>query len=324
MIPIRNQTRRRVPINVTPDGPGSADVVREAARMEGWQEDIDDYGAPSWNMPDGGRVCYEPGGQLEIVSPVFPSAVELSTHLRGVLRILRASAASADMHLLALGIDPYNKIESVALELHAPRYDAMTEYFNGIGESGVRMMRQTASLHVSVELGPDVMKRWELLNSLAPYLVAMFANSSRYADKPAGYASYRAHLWQTLDPTRTGLPFDAADPIGAYSRFARNAGRILTEDIAHLTTLFPEIRPRGYFEIRSLDAMEPDRFEQALQFISTLVHDADTAAAAMQIIGPPDASLLVRAALNGRADSLLNARITRLEQLATEASGMNP
>jgi len=324
VIPIRTRSRKRVPISPTREGPGSADIARDAARVEGWQEEADDYGAPTWTMPDGGRLCYEPGGQFEIVTPVFTSAVDLSNHLRNVLRVLRASAASADVQLLAFGIDPYNTIDAVALELHAPRYDAMTEYFNAIGDAGVRMMRQTASLHVSVELGPHVMQRWELLNSLAPYLIAMFANSDSYGNSPTGYASYRAHQWQTLDPTRTGLPFDPADPVAAYTRFARNAGRILTDDSSHLTTLFPEVRPRGYFEIRSLDAMEPDRFEYALQFISALVHDGDTAAAASRIIGPPNESLLACAALEGRSDLLLNARIEQLERLATEASGMNP
>ncbi|MEO7040897.1 MAG: glutamate-cysteine ligase family protein [Gemmatimonadaceae bacterium] len=324
VIPIRNRSLRRVPIHATQEGPGTADIARDAARLQGWEEETDDYGAPRWNMPDGGRLCYEPGGQFEIISPVFASASDLSIHLRNSLRVLRASAASADVQLLALGIDPYNTIDTVALELHAPRYDVMTAYFNGIGESGVRMMRQTASVHVSVELGPNVMQRWELLNSLAPYLIAMFANSDRYGARSTGYASYRAHQWQTLDPGRTGLPFDAVDPVGAYARFARHAGRILSEDSAHLTTLFPEIRPRGYFEIRSLDSMEPDRIDAALQFISRIVHDPDTASAALRIIGPPDSSLLSHAALNGRSDPLLKPRIDLLERLVAEASRIDP
>jgi len=323
VIPIRSRTRRRVPIHATHEGPGTADVARDAARLGGWKEEIDDYGAPRWNMPDGGRLSYEPGGQFEIVSPVFSSVADLSLHLRDTLRVLRASAASADIQLLALGIDPYNTSDEVALELHAPRYDLMTAYFDAIGESGVRMMRQTASVHVSVELGPDVMQRWKLLNSLAPYLTAMFANSSSYGGRPTGYASYRTHQWQTLDPTRTGLPFDAVDPVGAYTRFARDAGRILSDDSAHITTLFPEIRPRGYFEIRSLDSMEPDRIDAALQFISSIVHNADTTTAALRIIGSPDSSLLSRAALNGRSDPLLNTRIDQLERLVAEASGVD-
>lgn len=323
VIPIRNRSLRRVPIHANQEGPGTADIARDAARREGWQEDVDDYGAPRWNMPAGGRLCYEPGGQFEIISPIFASAAGLSIHLRDTIRVLRASAESADVQLLTLGIDPYNTIDTVALELHAPRYDVMAAYFNGIGESGTRMMRQTASVHVSVELGAHVMQRWALLNSLAPYLIAIFANSSRYGGRPTGYASYRAHQWQTLDPTRTGLPFDAVDPVGAYTRFARNAGRILSEDGPHLTTLFPEIRPRGYFEIRSLDSMEPDRIEEALHFISTVVHTADTAAAAASIVGPPDSSLLSRAALNGKSDPLLGTRIGQLEQLIAEASGID-
>jgi glutamate--cysteine ligase len=182
------------------------------------------------------------------------------------------------------------------------------------------MMRQTASLHVSVELGPSVMDRWALLNSLAPYLTASYANSSIYAGATTGYASYRSRLWQTLDNTRTGLPFDQVDPIGAYARFASRAGRILDDDRAHLTTLFPEIRPRGYFEIRSLDSMEPDRIEAALMFISGLIHDPGAAASAQQVLGAPDAALLGRAAEYGRSDPFINARLESLEKIAAESS----
>jgi glutamate--cysteine ligase len=315
LIPIRAASHERVGIASTAAGPGTAEVARDAARRLGWKEISDQYGAPSWAMPDGGRLSYEPGGQLEIISPVLDSATQLSRFLRGTVFALRESAAGAGVALLTNGVDPYNSLESVGLELHASRYDRMARHFDSIGRSGARMMRQTASLHVSVELGERPMDRWALLNSLAPYLTAAFANSSIYAGKPTGYASYRARLWQTLDRTRTGLPFSAVDPIGAYTRFALNAGRILDDDAAHLTTLFPEIRPRGYFEIRSLDAMEPDRIDEALQFVSTIVHDPDVASAAARIIGAPDASLLPRAAKHGRADATISRRLDALERL---------
>lgn len=320
LIPIRDGSLRRVSIEATADGAGSADVARDAARIHGWKETTGEYGAPSWVMPNGGRLAYEPGGQFEIISPVFESAGALAAFLRDAVAALRQSGRSAGVQLLAIGIDPYNAVESVPLELHAPRYDAMTTYFESIGQSGVRMMRQTASLHVSVELGPSVMDRWALLNSLAPYLTASYANSRIYAGGATGYASYRSRLWQTLDNTRTGLPFDQVDPIGAYTRFASRAGRILDDDRAHLTTLFPEVRPRGYFEIRSLDSMEPDRIEAALLFISGLIHDPGAATAAAQLLGPPDAALLGRAAEYGRSDSFINARLEALEKIVAESS----
>jgi glutamate--cysteine ligase len=319
LIPVRTESGGPVPIMAGARGPGTADVARAAARAHRWRESVDSYGAPSWTTPDGGRICYEPGGQFEISSPVFRSAAVLGNFLRDAVAALRAPASDRGISLLATGVDPYNTVDSVPLELHAPRYDAMTRYFNAIGQSGVRMMRQTASLQVSVELGANVMQRWALLNGLAPYLVAAYANSPMYAGSQTGHASYRAHLWQSLDSTRTGLPFDAVNPAGAYLRFASNAGRIFEDDAAHITTLFPEIRPRGYFEIRSMDSMEPARIGEALQFVSAIIHDDDVALEALRVVGAPDRALLQRAATFGRSDPEIDQRLETLERLAAQS-----
>ncbi len=319
LIPVRSKSRKRVGIETRDDGPGTADIVRDAARRNGWRETVDTSGAPSWVTLAGSRVCYEPGGQIEISSQVFRTATLLEHFLRDTVGDLRDSASQAGISLLSDGVDPYNPIDTVPLQLHGPRYDAMAGYFDSIGSSGTRMMRQTASLQITVELGEHVMDRWALLNALAPYLVAAYANSSNYAGETTGYASYRAHLWQTLDLTRTGLPFDAVDPVGAYTRFASAAGRILDDDSAHITTLFPEIRPRGYFEIRSMDSMEPDRAGEALQFVSGLIHNADLATEAMRVIGPPDHLLLARAAALGRADAIIDDRLKILERLVANS-----
>ncbi len=323
LIPVRVGSWKRVGIKNGNAGPGSADVARDAARGRGWREDTDANGTPSWTTPDGGRISYEPGGQIEISSPVFQSAARLARFLRETVSALRDSAGDAQISLLALGVDPYNALEDVPFELHAPRYEAMAGYFDLIGTAGARMMRQTASLQVNVELGANVIKRWTLLNALAPYLVAAFANSSTYLGRPTGYASYRARLWQTLDRSRTGLPFSAIDPIGRYAHFASSAGRILDNDKAHLTTLFPEIRPRGYFEIRSMDSMEPDRVAEALRFASCIIHDADIAAEATRVLGAPDPTLLERAAELGRADTIIGKRLAVLEHMVTQSAVAN-
>ncbi|MEO6777925.1 MAG: glutamate-cysteine ligase family protein [Gemmatimonadaceae bacterium] len=319
MIPVRAGSHARVPIHATEDGPGTADIIRHAGRALGWREQADVYGAPSWEITHGGRITYEPGGQVEISSPVMSSPGRLARFLGDTIAVLRASAQRAGILLLTAGTDPYNTLERTPLELHAPRYDAMARYFDGIGVSGARMMRQTAALQVSVELGPHPESRWMLLNSIAPYLLAATANSSMYAGTPTGYASYRAHLWQTLDPTRTGLPFDRADPVGAYALFAARAGRIMSDDAQHMTTLFPEIRPRGYFEIRCMDSGEPESVAQVMQLISALLHDADVAAAAQSVVGQPEPLLLERAARYGPADPVIGQRLRVLEQLAAQS-----
>jgi len=323
LIPIRDGSLRRVLVAAGSEGPGSADIIRDAVLNEplagSWRETLDPFGSPSWITAEGGRICYEPGGQIEISSPVFESAAPLERFLRDTVATLRSSAAKCGISLLTTGVDPHNALETVPLVLHAPRYEAMTRYFDSIGPSGARMMRQTASLQVSVELGANPMDRWALLNALAPYLVAAHANSPIYAGRPTGYASYRARLWQTLDTTRTGTPFDPLDPIGAYTQFARGAGRILDDDREHLTTLFPEVRPRGYFEIRSMDSMEPDRIGEALHFVSRLIHDPDIATEAMRVLRYPGANLLERAAALGRSDRAIDERLRVLERLITDA-----
>ena len=54
----------------------------------------------------------------------------------------------------------------------------------------------------------------------------------------------------------------------------------------HLTTLFPPVRPRGYVEIRCLDAL-PDRWWPALAAITaTLVDDPVAADAAAELCAP--------------------------------------
>lgn len=320
LIPVHAATRRRALPLADDRGGGTIDVVRLAGGRHGWREATDRYGAPSWHIgraPRAGRISYEPGGQIEISSPVFDAPDALIGFLAGTVTALRGAADDKGIELLAVGVDPFNPIDDVPLVLHAPRYDRMTAHFERIDPAGVRMMRQTASLQINVELGPHPLERWRLLNAIAPYLTAAFATSAAYAGRATGYASYRAHLWQRLDPSRTGIPYDATDPVGAYARFAATAARILDDDAAHLSTLFPEVRPRGYFELRSLDAMEPDVAGRAIRLVHALVANEDRARAALAIAGDPDRALLPIVARAGMQDTTIRARVDALLALTS-------
>lgn len=317
LIPVHSESKGRVRIHGEPGRPGAAEVIRAATGMtRGLSETVDAYGAPAWDITAGGRISFEPGGQIEISSPVCDSADALVQFLRGIVGQLRLAAAGFGIDLLAVGVDPYNSIDRVQAQLHAPRYDAMALHFDSIGPAGVAMMRQTASLQISVELGPRPFERWRLLNALAPYLTAAFANSRLHAGRDTGHASHRALLWQQLDRSRTGLAYSATDPVGAYTTFAERAARILSDDAAHLTTLFPEVRPRGYFEIRSIDSVELHRAAQAIRLVSALALDNSATAAALELLGDPDMAMLYRAATAGRADRLIRSRLKQLETIA--------
>ena len=180
---------------------------------------------------------------------------------------LRAAAAGEGIDLLAVGIDPLNTAERAPLLIHAKRYERMAEYLGRLGPSGARMMRQTAAFQVSVDFDDEPWLRWRVLNAAAPYVVAIFANSPIYAGEPTGHQSARADVWRNLDPARTGIPFDERAPLQAYLDFALTAPAILLPTLDgehrpfgewltranptaeewqdHLSTLFPEVRPRG-------------------------------------------------------------------------------
>jgi glutamate--cysteine ligase len=200
------------------------------------------------------------------------------------------------------------------------------------------MMRQTAALQINLERGEDPKSRWRLLNALAPIVVALFANSRQYARKATPSVSYRAHLWRTLDPSRTGIIYDGAAPAERYLRFALDAVAIrgrgleyrafrewITEPatnrddwLFHLSTLFPEVRPKEFFELRSTDTIEPDALAAPVVFVTSLVYDEEAAHRAAELIGAPSEKMLERAGRLGLADPEIRRIVSRLVVLSLE------
>ncbi|MEP6905696.1 MAG: glutamate-cysteine ligase family protein, partial [Gemmatimonadales bacterium] len=321
LIPFDVETLRIVPVDGGA-GKASLPILRDIAAHARWIEVPAGSDAPSWILPGGDRVSFEPGGQIELSSATSATASALIRDLQCAVQLMTASFERDGILLEAVGVDPYNRIEDIELQLHRPRYERMTRYFDSIGQSGARMMRQTASLQINVEAGANPHERWALLNSLAPYITAIFSNSPMYERHANGQRSQRAYLWRTLDPTRTGLPLDRNDPAGAYTRFALDAGAMMYGGDApypsfadwllsgeptiedwdlHLTTLFPEVRPRHYFELRSADAIPAQYLAAPIAFVTGLVYDAGSARDAAASLGVADSALLETAGRVGLA-----------------------
>ena len=134
------------------------------------------------------------------------------------------------------------------------------------------MMRRTASTQVCLDWWPGRagLEQWRVLNLAGPFLAAAFARS-------AGPAS-RLATWLAVDPTRTafdGRLLIGDDPVAAYASFAAGAVAVRRRtDAAHLTTLFPPVRPRGrYLEVRFPDAQEDDAIGALVEVLAALVHD---------------------------------------------------
>jgi len=300
--------------------------LRRYGASRSWRERRSAKGSPYFALPNGSTLTFEPGGQLELCTAPTGSISDLIREMKSALYDLRSAARDEGIVLASVGIDPENPVERVPLQLPSPRYVAMTRYFESIGPSGVRMMRQTAATQLSVDAGPHPEERWRLLCDVAPYLTAMFANSSRYAGRATGDQSFRARCWRLLDASRTGIPYPECPAVDAYARFALEAVDMTRTDSAgvyhpfgdwasegdateaewanHLTTLFPEVRPRGHLEVRSIDAIEPELVGAALVLVSGLVYDPASAREARELVSAADEEMLNRAAQCGLHDRM--------------------
>jgi glutamate--cysteine ligase len=234
----------------------------------------------------------------------------------------------------------------------------MQAYFSCIGPEGLRMMRLCCALQINVDAGApaQVGRRWRLANLMSPVLTGMFANSPLAAGRASGWKSTRAAVWSGVDPSRTGLLI-AADGPAEYLQFGLDAGLLLrrTPDgyvpgvpeftfrdwivegdgvgptlddwHYHLTTLFPQVRPRGYFELRCIDT-PPVRWRAVpVAVAATLLLDDVACEAAIDILEPQRANLeelALAAARDGLASQPLASLAQRLMDLARQSLPRQP
>ncbi|HEV7588097.1 MAG TPA: glutamate-cysteine ligase family protein [Longimicrobium sp.] len=337
LIPVDADTRAQLPI-CAPEGRSTLPFLHAFAARAGWKETASVYGMPNWLLPDGGTITFEPGGQVELSAPPFRSASALLRSLRAVVQPLVSEAREEGIELLSVGIEPLGAVDEVPLQLPGERYVRLTRFMEDQGTGGTRMMRQTAAFQCNLDWGDDAPARWRFLNALAPYTVAVFANSPVYRGEPTGERSFRARVWRELGGGRTGIFAAGPDPIPEYLRFALDAPAILlpfaphewlpfgtwnergrvTEDHwkAHLTTLFPDVRPKGFVEVRGADAVAPEWYAAPLVFFAGLTYHAPSFAAARELVGSPDAALLDHAGRAGLADERIGSVSRDLFELA--------
>ncbi|MFI1194727.1 ergothioneine biosynthesis glutamate--cysteine ligase EgtA [Micromonospora sp. NPDC020750] len=276
---------------------------------------IDDS-SPAAPLRHGSAVTVEPGGQLEISTPPRPSVAALikatDADIAQVTGLLRA----AGLALGRTGIDPFRTPRPVVDTL---RYRAMRCVFDRGGTAGRTMMYSTAGLQVCLDAGEpeQVAARWAAAHAVGPPLLAAFATAGRHAGRRTGWASARMAAWLAIDPARTRPVWSPArpdaDPVAAWTAYALAAPLLCLRDDAadwtppagvtfgdwlagalprppttddldyHLSTLFPVVRPRGYLEIRYLDAQPGPDWRLPLAVLAALFADPGTVARAASV-----------------------------------------
>jgi glutamate--cysteine ligase len=159
------------------------------------------------------------------------------------------------------------------------------------------MMCNSASMQINVDFDGAVRDAWRAANIAAAMLGERFSTPS----------PNRLDLWARIDRTRTA-PVAGDDPAEAWAEYAL-AARVMfirrddddcvpmldgttfakwvecgdplgwpTEaDLTeHLTTLFPPVRPRGWLELRTIDALDESQWPVAAEMAVAMVLDGDT------------------------------------------------
>lgn len=342
LVPVDAESRRRVPIETDdPDVAASGPILRALARSRGWATGTSAAGAPAFWPPGGGEVSFEPGGQIEYSAPPHPSIRALVDDLTGVVREIVQAGERGGVVFVCRGFDPDGATDEARLELTLPRYRRMAAHYDRRGPWGRRMMRQSAAIHVNLDSGPEPLLRWRVANRAAPALLAIFANSPRAGGRETDHRSWRAAQWRRLDPTRTGLPGGLRPTPGAYATLVRRAeafalgpegraavpfdrwietGADMDDLRRHLTTLFPEVRPRGYLELRLFDALPPGWYAVPLVVASGLLYDPEALTEADALLEPVGTESLETAGRSGVRDAALRRHALEIFDLALEGA----
>jgi glutamate--cysteine ligase len=273
-----------------------------------WFRQVSASGLGEYRLAGGGRITFEPGAQVEHSSAVHPNLVTALDDLDQVSERMNQAFRSRGAILAAAGIDLWHDIEDAPQQLRAGRYTSMADYFDQRSRWGRVMMRHSASLQINLDHGAEGIwqERWHLANLMAPIVLATFAAS------PGPQAvSSRALAWQGLDPTRTGFPAllvagSNDSPLAVWAEAALDADVMMfqladgsyatgtsglsfrkwieqghsehgwptREDLDyHLTTLFFEVRPRGFLELRSCESL-PARWRPApVLLVTSLLYE---------------------------------------------------
>lgn len=295
-------------------------------------------------LPRASTVTVEPGGQVEVATaPSSPwwDAVEA---LRVDGAVVRDALARAGVATLAAGVDPFR---SPARTLCKPRYDAMEAYFEPWAPAGRLMMSSCASIQVNIDHGDagELRRRWAMAHLIGPALAAAFACSPSRTHR-----SSRLAAWNQLDPSRTRPALESGDLGDDWAAYALAARLMLLHDDEdrcvpvtapitfgewvergidgrrptaadleyHCTTLFPPVRPRGWFELRWMDALPAGLAEPAVAAVAAVLTDEEAGDRARHACADVDAAWDA-AAGRGPADPALAGAATAVLRAAAVA-----
>jgi glutamate--cysteine ligase len=292
-------------------------VLRDLAERYRWQPVLEDDRVVALAGPRA-AITLEPGGQLELSGEkcdnIHCAQRELNEHIDQIVTV----AERHEIAFLGLGMQPVSRPDQIEW-VPKQRYRIMGPYMQRVGTLGQRMMKQTATVQVNIDFDSeaDAVMKMRVGMGIGSLLNAMFANSPLSDGRLNGYLSYRGHIWTDTDPHRCGLLPFVFQPLWGFRDYAEYALDVpmyfivrdgvwhdmthlsfrrfwqeghqghratMADWNAHLTTLFPETRLKGYIELRSVDSQQPELMLAVPALAKGVFYDADGLRAAWDLV----------------------------------------
>ena len=235
----------------------------------------------------GKNITLEPGNQIELSGDKLNHIHDACAESQSYLFELKQVTKKIGINIVSAGFDPISKLDEIPNN-PKERYKLMTKDMPEGGKLSLDMMYRTCGtqLNIDYDSEKDFIKKFKVVNSIVPIIIALFANSSIVEKKKSNFLSYRSKVWQNA--SRGGLPkifFEELD-FERYAEFIINFpilfiqdnekyfsgrkytfkdfmnGRIIEirkrlpneNDLStHLSTIFTENRLKKYIELRSMD-----------------------------------------------------------------------
>ncbi len=266
-------------------GRGINTILTEMQKL-GWQP-VTEAGKTIGLIKNSASITLEPGGQFELSGENFKTVHETSRETKNHFDELNIICQAYGFFSLPMGVDPITRREDVPW-MPKERYRFMKKHMPTRGELGLEMMTNTASIQVNLDYASeaDMVKKLRVAQALQPVATAIFANSPFSDEKPNGYLSYRAQIWDHTDPDRCGfLPFIFDEGFGferwvdylldvpmyfisrdgnylpankiTFREFLKGKHELkpVMEDWnTHVSTVFPDVRLKQFIEMRGADA----------------------------------------------------------------------
>lgn len=282
---------------------------------------------------NGGSITLEPGGQFELSGAPLTTVHETCAETARHLEQMHSATKALDLGMLGLGFQPIWDRDDISW-MPKGRYRIMRDYMPKKGNLGLDMMLRSCTVQVNLDYAneEDMRRKFRTSLALQPVATALFANSPFKNGKPSGLKSTRAHVWTDTDAERCGVPDCVFDPAFGYEQWidyildvpmyflSRANGYVDVAGLSfreymdghlpgfegqypslgdfedHITTAFPEVRLKGYLEMRGADGGSWANICALPAFWAGLLYDEQSLAEAEHLA----ADLIAQDVMNAR------------------------